>query len=113
MRRLTRTRRPTCEKIEGSSPAPCPSTLWGKQVHDIHPVMSQLQKLTGSATDSQTRAFASCAWPLLSARSLWACLCTVPHTASLDVLPHSQSTSPTGANGGGAFSATPLSSIAV
>lgn len=83
MRRLTRTRRPTCEKIEGSNPAPCPSMLWGKQVHDIHPVMSQLQKLTGSATDSQTRAFASCAWPLLSARSLWACLCTVPHTASL------------------------------
>lgn len=70
MRRLTRKRRPTFEKIEGSSPVPCPSTLWGKQVHDIHPVTSQLQKLTGSAIDSQTRAFASCAWPLLSARSL-------------------------------------------
>lgn len=71
MRRRTRKRRPTCEKIEGSAQCPSIHSVGrGKQVHDIHSVTSQLQKLTGSAIDSQTRAFASCAWPLLSARSL-------------------------------------------
>lgn len=63
MRRgLTRKRRPTCVKIEGLSPAPC-HPLWGKQGDGIHLMSSQLQKLTGSAIDSQTRAFCGLSGP--------------------------------------------------
>lgn len=55
MRQRTRKRRPTYEKIEGSSPVPCPSTLWGKQVHDIHPVTSQLKCNSGSQEEGYSQ----------------------------------------------------------
>lgn len=44
-------------KIEGLSPVPCPSTLWGKRVDGIHLMLSQLCRANSPAIDSQTRAF--------------------------------------------------------